>query len=605
MKKILLLLSVLTLSLLLGCTRQVEDTPNNENPQDQTPNTDDIEAFVEAVLNRLTLEEKIGQMLQAEEKYITPDQVKSYNIGSILNGGGSHPHHYTDGPEVWFNMVKSYQEAALDSSSGIPLLYGTDAVHGHNNVYGATIFPHNINLGMMNDPDLVRQVAEATAHEMLATGIPWNFAPAVSVARDIRWGRTYEAFSEDPRIHEGLVTAMIQGMQDAGVVATAKHFVADGGTYLGLDQGDARLTESDVREVHLPPFIEAIDAGVLTIMVSYSSLNGEKMHGSHKWLTEVLKEELGFEGLVLSDWNATFQLEGNFQTQLVTSVNAGVDMLMLPQDWQAAHGELLQAVRQGRISEARIDDAVRRILRVKAMQGLFDDPFIQRDPENYFATDTHIALARDVASRSMVLLKNDDVLPLSGHETIYLTGPAHDHVGYLSGGWTTHWQGNTNPRLGSGTSILEAVQGHLEAQDGRVVSSVGDADVVVVVFTEIPYSEGHGDTPRPSLFHGLAHPDNQQAYQEALDAKAAGKTVIGVIVSGRPLLLENTLETFDALIAAFLPGTEGGPALADLLYGQTVFSAQLSFAWPATLDYFDDPSQLILYPFGHGLTYDD
>ncbi len=603
MKKGLITLILLVLFSITACT----DFQNNGEDEDENgkKNGETHDDFVEELLASLSLEEKIGQMLQAEEKHITPEQVKQYNIGSILSGGGSHPHAYDDDVDVWFEMVKTYQEAAIESSSGIPLLYGTDAVHGHNNVYGATIFPHNINLGMMNNEALIKQIGEATSYEMLATGIPWNFSPAVSVARDIRWGRTYEAFSEDVIIHENLVSAYIEGLQKPNTIATAKHFVADGGTERGIDQGDAILSERDVRDIHLPPFIDAIEAGVETIMVSFSSINGTKMHASEYWLNEVLKEELGFEGLVLSDWNATFQLDGDFQTQLVTSVNAGVDMLMLPYDWEAAHGELLRAVEQGLISEDRIDDAVRRILRAKYNLGLFDEPIYRLDPEEHFATETHKSIARQAARESMVLLENDDVLPLSGNEKIYLTGPASDHVGYLSGGWTTHWQGNEEPRLGTGTSIKEAIEENLIDKEGFIVDNYDEANVVMVVFTETPYAEGYGDTDNPSLFSGLAHPDNINAYQEALNAQADGKTVIGVIVSGRPLLLEDSVDAFDALMAIFLPGTEGGNALGDLVYGHHDFKGRLSFAWPSSLDYFNNPEAHILYPFGYGLSYDD
>ena len=603
MKKLLALVLLGMIALIAACTIPENGTngQNGINDDNGEPTGD----FVVDLLQAMTLEEKIGQMLQAEEKHITPEEVTSYNIGSILSGGGSHPHRYDDDVDVWYDMVKTYQEAALASSSKIPLLYGTDAVHGHNNVWGATIFPHNINLGMMNNADLVRQVGEATALEMLTTGIRWNFSPAVSVARDIRWGRTYEAFSENPVIHDNLVQAYVDGLQSHGAIATAKHFVADGGTSGGIDQGNAVLSEADIRALHLPPFIEAIEAGVETIMVSFSSINGLKMHASHYWLTTVLKEELGFEGLVLSDWNATFQLAGDFQTQLVTAVNAGVDMLMLPQDWKAAHGELLAAVEQGLISEARIDDAVRRILSVKYDNGLFSDPYYRLDPAQHFATEDHKALARQAARESMVLLENSGVLPLRDTEKIYLTGPGSDHVGYLSGGWTTHWQGNTQARLGTGTSILAAIEDRLESKTGHVVATMAEADIVVVVFTETPYAEGHGDTPEPSLFSGLAHPDNETAYQEALAAKDAGKTVIGVIISGRPVLLEDVADTFDALVAVFLPGSEGGNALSDLLFGDADFKGRLSFTWPATTAFFSNRTAHVLYPFGYGLSYDE
>jgi len=597
MKKAAGFLFVLVILLVTACT--------GPDKREEEHDPDGDVSFIEELIASMSTEEKIGQMLQAEEKHITPEEVQTYNIGSILSGGGSHPYDYDDDVDVWFEMVKTYQEAALQSDSGIPLLYGIDAVHGHNNVYGATIFPHNINLGMMNEAALMERIGEATTLEMQATGIHWNFAPAVSVARDIRWGRTYESFGEDPSIHENLVEAYIRGLQSHEGIATAKHFVADGGTEGGKDQGDARLSEEKIRAIHLPPFLQAIDAGVDTIMVSFSSIEGVKMHASHYWLTTVLKEELGFAGLVLSDWNATFQLDGDFRTQLVSAVNAGVDMLMLPYDWKDAHYALLDAVDRGLITQERIDDAVRRILTVKYENGLFAEPLRRVDPKEHFATDAHKALAREAARKSFVLLENDDVLPLTGTEKIHVMGPAADHVGYLAGGWTTHWQGNPDPRLGTGRSILEAIAKRLAEEEGRLVNSIEAADTVLVVFTELPYAEGYGDTDQPTLFDGLAHPENIDAYDEALRAEALGKTVIGVIVSGRPLVLPDSMNAFDALIAVFLPGTEGGNALSDVLYGDHGFSGRLSFTWPASLAYFDNPEDHILYPFGYGLEYEE
>ncbi len=588
--------------LLFGCTETPQDHGDARPDPDDYPDSE----FVESLLEEMTLKEKVGQMLQAEDKYITPAEVQQYNIGSILSGGGSHPQNYDDDVDVWYEMVKTYQEAATASSSGIPLIYGIDAVHGHNNVYGATIFPHNINLGMANDPDLMRQIGEATASEMKTTGIHWNFAPAVSVVEDIRWGRTYEGFSEDVSIHRNLIASYIEGLQSHNVIATAKHFVADGGTEGGQDQGNAVLSEAQVREIHLPPFIDAVDAGVSTIMISYSAINGERMHGSHYWITEVLKDELGFEGIVLSDWNATFQLDGDFAEQKITAINAGIDMLMLPQDWKEAHGIIVDAVENGHITQERIDDAVRRILTVKYENGLFEDPYHRLDPDDYFASEDHKAIAREAAAKSFVLLENADVLPLSGEENIYLTGPAHNNIGYLSGGWTIEWQGTNMPYFGTGRSILDAMEARVASETGNIVNSMDDADTVIVVFSETPYTEWYGDTDNPSLFGGLAHPDNQAAYTRAQEAKAAGKTVIGVIASGRPLLLEDTQDTFDALIAIFLPGSEGGNALSDVLYGDKDFSGELSFAWPKNSAYFNDKSEVnILYPFGYGLRYED
>ena len=616
MKKILIVIGLIMVAVISACTtdmteqpietdvQQTEETKNDPTIDDNDPSVVDETLFVETLLGQLTLAEKVGQMLQAEKNYITLDEVKSYNIGSILSGGGSFPSNYNDGPDLWYQMVHSFQSAALESSSEIPLLFGVDAVHGHNNVYGATIFPHNINLGMTRNAELMRLIGIATAKEVKSTGIHWNFSPAVSVTDDIRWGRTYESFSEDPAIHQMFINAYIEGLQSHNVIATAKHFIADGGTFNGIDQGDVILSEAEIRERHLPPYIDAIEAGVESIMISFSSINGLKMHGSKYWITDVLREELGFEGIILSDWNATFQLPGDFRTQLASAINAGIDMLMLPMDWKNAHQEIMFAVNAGDIEQSRIDDAVTRILKTKYRNNLFEDPFERLDPVLNYGTLEHQLLARQAASESFVLLKNNDVFPLSNTNNVYITGPASDHVGYLSGGWTTNWQGNTNADIGTGKSIKTALVEHLASSLGTVTQSRNSADTVIVVFTEIPYAEGFGDTSNPSIFGDKAHPGNQQAYQEAVLAKAEGKTVIGVLASGRPLILENTLDTFDAFVAIFLPGSEGGPALVDNMYGITKFTGKLSFTWPASLAYFQTGKNetTTQFPFGYGLT---
>ncbi|MFW5838910.1 MAG: glycoside hydrolase family 3 protein, partial [Bacillota bacterium] len=572
-----------------------------------TPIIDDTvdESFIDDLMTSMTLEEKVGQMIQAEHNYITEEQITAYNIGSVLSGGGSYPNQFDDSVDTWYQLVSDFQDAALASSSEIPLLFAIDAVHGHNNVYGATIFPHNINLGMTRNPDLVKAIGEATAKEVKVTGMHWNFSPAVSVARDIRWGRTYESFSENPEVHDALVASYIEGLMHEDMIATAKHFVADGGTNSGIDQGNATLTEADIRNIHLPPFIDAIDAGVQSVMISFSSINDMKMHASHYWVTEVLKEELGFDGIIVSDWNATFQLDGDFRTQVTTAINAGVDVLMLPMDWQLAYNDIILSVNQGDIAMSRIDDAVKRILTVKYNNNLFEDPYARLNASDHFNTEDHQALAKQAAVESFVLLKNESGLPLTDDLDVYITGPASDHVGYLSGGWTTNWQGNENSDIGVGRSILAAVQARLDNAAGNLVNNMNDADVVVVVFTEVPYAEGFGDTDNPSLFEGLAHPDNIAAYQEALNAKSEGKTVIGIVASGRPVILGDTLDTFDAFFAIFLPGSMGGDAVNDVLYGDAQFTGKLSFTWPKNTDYFNDKTNTsnILFPFGYGLSY--
>ncbi|MCF7925810.1 MAG: glycoside hydrolase family 3 protein [Candidatus Izimaplasma sp.] len=617
MKRLILILIALML-VLVGCQTTnpsndvldcnltpLEDACNDEKIDPSTDN------FVMTLLASLTIEEKVGQMIQAERAYISPDQVRLYNIGSVLSGGGSFPSQYNDDLDTWYDMVKAYQDAALVSSSGIPILYGIDAVHGNNNVYGSTIFPHNINLGMANNPDLMFDIGEATAKEMKAVGIHWNFSPAVSVVENIQWGRTYEGFGEDDVIHNNLVQSYIAGLQSEDVVATVKHYIGDGGTTEGIDQGNTQESEAYIREHYLKPYELAIEAGVDSVMISFSSLNGEKMTGNSYWINEVLKDELGFEGIVLSDWNAVHQLEGDFYTQLVTSINAGIDMVMEPTEWEQAYQNILLAVENDDISISRIDDAVKRILTVKHNNNIFDEPISRLDSSVVYS-DAHKQLAKQAAIESFVLLENNNALPLTGNESIYLTGPAHDHVGYLSGGWTTYWQGNTNPDIGVGSSIEDAIDIALTNRTGQLVNTVDAADTVIVVFAEIPYTEGVGDTFTPTLFDGLSHPDNDTAYQEALLAKQQGKTVIGILASGRPLVIGNDIETFDAFFAIFLPGSEGGPAVSDLLFGSADFSGKLSYTWPFTLsdigqihtqDNYTTLSKA--YPFGYGLTYNE
>ncbi len=576
--------------------------------------TDDLDCieFVEQLLADMTLKEKAAQMVQAERGNISPAQVKEYGIGSILSGGGSHPSNYNNSTDIWYNMYEDYQEAALESSSEIPLIYGIDAVHGNNNVYGSTIFPHNIGLGAANDKDVVYNVSKATAEEMLLTGINWTFAPALSVVQNIKWGRTYEGFSENPSIHLNLTVSAILGFEDNGVSATAKHYFGDGGTNGGADQGNVISTDEEtLREIHLAPYYEAIKADVDTIMISYSSINNDKMHGSKYWIQDVLKDEMGFDGFIISDWNAIHQLPGDYDNQIVDSVNAGVDMLMEPYDWERTIDLLFNAVLDNRITKERIDDAVRRILTVKYERGLFDNP-TYRLTGDYLNNAEHQEIAREAVRKSLVLLENNNRVPLQKTEKIYITGPASDNVGLLCGGWTTYWQGNSSSNIGVGTSIKGAFESVLSSESGSLVNSIDDADTVVVVLSEVPYSEGAGDNSTLTLTSGTAHQDNQAALDIAKEAHQKGKNVVGILISGRPLLLEDNMQYFDSFIAAWLPGTEGGNGIADVLFGDYDFTAKLSFTWPKDIsqvgytsnqeDYDEDS---VAYPFGYGLTVND
>jgi beta-glucosidase len=566
--------------------------------------------FVSDLLASLSLREKASQMVQAERASITSEQVTQFGIGSILSGGGSHPTAYNDSVDTWYNMYSAYQTAALNSSSGIPIIYGIDAVHGNNNVYGSTIFPHNIGLGMANNPELMYQISKATAEEMLVTGINWTFAPAFSIVQDISWGRTYEGFSENPEIHNNLAQAAILGFEENGVSATAKHYLGDGGTIGGIDQGNTIGNEALIRALYLAPYYEAVAAGVDTIMISYNAINGEKMHGNSYWINDVLKEELGFDGFIVSDWNAIHQLPGGFYDQVVSSVNAGVDMLMEPYDWATAIDLIVTAVNNQDISMDRIDDAVTRILTVKYERGLFDNPFFKLD-ESYLYNQAHQDLARQAARESLVLLKNEnDSLPLSKDEHLFITGAASDNVGLLSGGWTTYWQGNTAADIGVGTSIKDAMLGVLNQNSGILSTNWENADTVVVVLSEDPYSEGVGDNDILGLTGGNASAANAQALEIARDAHQAGKNVVGILISGRPLILGDDLQYFDSFVAAWLPGSEGGLAISDVLFGDYDFIGTLSFTWPADVtqlgytsnreDYDED---FPLFPYGYGLRY--
>lgn len=615
MKKTLILLLVF---LLVGCRTQIEPPVDNDCDEDNWEDhcviddePTDIEEQLDDFISSMSLLEKASQMVQAERSNITPEDIANYPVGSILSGGGSHPNSYQDNADVWYQMVYNYQEAALNSGASIPILYGVDAIHGHNNLYGATIFPHNIGLGAANDPELVYNISKATAKEMLATGIYWNFAPALSIVQNISWGRTYEGYSEHKEIFASLTQSAIKGYEENGVSATAKHYLADGATTNGIDQGDVDLSEQALRDIHLTPYIEAVEAGVDTVMISYSSIKGQKMHENTYWITTVLKEELDFKGFVVSDWNAIHQLEGSYIEQITKSINAGVDMLMEPQSWKDAIDSIIAAANTDMISMERIDDAVRRILRVKIQRGLLEEPYKRLDI-SYVYNEVHQLLAREAVRKSLVLLKNDnESLPLDKNETIYLTGDASDHVGYMSGGWTTHWQGNMASDIGVGTSIKEAFDVVTSSNGGTLTTNYQDATTVVVVLSENPYSEGVGDNQDLTLDSHTASASNLDALKTAQQASIDGKNVIGILISGRPLLLEGYLDYFDSFVAAWLPGSEGGLGIADVLFGDYDFTGKLSYTWPKTIDqvgytsYREDYDETIVeFPYGYGLSYE-
>jgi len=572
---------------------------------------------IRRLLAGMTLDEKIGQMAQPDQEFLkSPEEVKSYFLGSLLSGGDSDPR-AGNGLTAWTDMIDGYQKAAVTTRLRIPILYGIDAVHGHNNVIGATIFPHNIGMGATRDPGLVERAARITSEEVRATGANWVFAPCVTVPQDIRWGRTYEGFSESPDVVKALGAAAVRGLQrdslddPLAVLACVKHFVGDGGTAWGssgkgmLDQGDTRVDEATLRRIHLPGYVTTVKAGAGTIMPSYSSWNGEKVSGSEKLMTGILKNEIGFQGFLISDYAAIDQLPGNYKQQITRSINAGMDMVMIPKKYVEFITTLKQCVQEGQLPMVRIDDAVTRILRTKFALGLMNakrSPLADRGLHNAFGSEGHRAVARECVRASLVLLKNDNqALPLANSAAhIHVAGKSADDLGNQCGGWTIRWQGASG-RPTDGTTILEAVQRAVSPKT-RVTTSVdgsgvGDAKIAIAVIGEKPYAEGMGDTADLHLA-----PEDVATVTRL---KNSGAKVIAVILSGRPVFIEDILPHADAVVAAWLPGSEGD-GVADVLFGTYKPTGKLSFTWPkasSTTLHRGDAGYETLFDFGTGLSY--
>ena len=591
-----------------------------------------LEQRVSELLARMSDEEKVGQIIQAEIRHVTPQEVREYHLGSILNGGGSFPNEARDASiEDWLELADAYYAASIDASDGrvaIPLLWGTDAVHGHGNVIGATIFPHNIGLGAMHDAALIREIGRVTAREVLATGIDWTFAPTTAVAQDDRWGRTYESYSEDPELVRAYSDALVRGLQgDPGapefldgrhVLATAKHFLADGGTWGGDDQGDARIGEQELRDIHAPGYVGAIEAGVQVVMASFSSWNGVKMHGNRYLLTDVLKDRMGFDGFVIGDWNGHGQVPGCTNASCAASFNAGLDVFMVIDEWRALYRNTLAQVRSGEISRARLDDAVRRVLRVKLRAGVFDRGLPSERAArlgDVIGSPAHRDVARRAVRQSLVLLKNAGrVLPLQPGQRVLVAGEAADDIGRQSGGWTISWQGtgNSNADFPGGSSILDGLRDALGAIGGEVEYAADGAwsqrpDVAVVVYGEQPYAEYQGDLATLEF-----EPGDKQALPLLEKLRAADIPVVSVFLSGRPLWVNPELNASDAFVAAWLPGSQG-VGVADVLVADAdgnpryEFTGRLSFSWPrdplqARLNR-HHPDYTPLFAFGYGLDY--
>jgi beta-glucosidase len=571
---------------------------------------------VQALLAQMTLGEKIGQMVQVDSLALTnTDDVAKYFLGSVLSGGGSDPA-AGNSPQAWLDEVNGFKAEALKTRLKIPLIYGIDAVHGHNNIDGAVIFPHHVGMGATHDPALITRAEQVTAAEVAGTGIRWAFAPCIAVPQDERWGRTYEGYSDDPALVAVLGAAAVKGFQGDSlssdpltVLACAKHFIGDGGTHNGIDQGDTECDEATLRKLYLLPYAAAIKAGVGSIMVSYSSWNGQKMHGNKYLLTDVLKGELGFQGFLVSDWAAIDQITPDYKADVEKSINAGLDMVMIPNgpgqknNYVEFITDLKALVAAGKVSPARIDDAVSRILRIKYQLGLFDGDTTDPKLTAAIGSPEHREVARECVRESLVLLKNEQhALPLSKTiKHLVVIGEAADDLGMQCGGWTIDWQGRKGDVTHGGTTLLAAIKGAVSAGTTVTYSADGSdlsgADAILVVVGEDPYAEMKGD--RQDL--------NLAAADKALvaKAKATGAPVITILYSGRPLVLGSALRESNALVAAWLPGTEG-EGMTDVLFGDEPFTGSLSRNWPQSNEQIATPNSdnstvALLFKDGFGL----
>ncbi|HEY0923141.1 glycoside hydrolase family 3 N-terminal domain-containing protein [Rheinheimera pacifica] len=605
-------------------------------PELQLPVAKDaaVEQKITDLMAGMTLAQKVAQMIQPEIRDITVEDMRKYGFGSFLNGGGAFPNdnkHAT--PADWIALAEAMYQASVDDSldgSRIPTMWGTDAVHGHNNVIGATLFPHNIGLGAANNPALIEQIAKVTAREVMVTGIDWVFAPTVAVVRDDRWGRTYEGYSEDPDIVHDYAAAIVTGLQGAAdkdflgderVISTVKHFVGDGGTVGGDDQGDNIASEQELFSIHAQGYVGGLQAGAQSVMASFNSWHGSKIHGDKYLLTDVLKTRMGFDGFVVGDWNGHGQIPGCTNDNCAQAALAGLDVYMVPTAaWKPLYYNLIAQVENGVIPLSRIDDAVRRILRVKLRAGLFDKPSPAKRPlsgkTELIGSAEHRAVAREAVQQSLVLLKNNDaILPLNPKQRILVTGEGADNIGMQSGGWTISWQGtgNTNSDFPGGSSIYAGIKQAVDAAGGSTeLSSDGSysskPDVAIVVFGEQPYAEGNGDLDNLEYQRG-----NKTDLALLRKLKADGIKVVSLFISGRPLWVNPELNASDAFVAVWLPGSEG-VGVADVVMAKADgsvnvdFRGKLSFSWPATVQQIvnrHDADYQPLLPYGFGLRYGD
>ncbi|MGY6562618.1 MAG: glycoside hydrolase family 3 protein [Luteibaculaceae bacterium] len=619
----------------------------------------ELHTEVERILSQMTPAQKIGQMVQTERMAINPEQVAEHHIGSVLSGGGSCPG--SNQLSDWVDMNQAYYKASVQPKNGLPIIptiYGVDAIHGNNNVRGATIFPHNIGLGCANDPDLLKRIAQVTAKEILAAGVEWTFAPTLALARNYQWGRTYESYSEHPEIVEQYAKVFVEGLQgdfgDDSVIACVKHWVGDGATTYGIDQGDTAIPEEELRALHMRPYSAAINAGVLTVMASFNSWYGNKLHGHKYLLTDVLKNELKFKGFVISDWDGIDYLDQNFETCVAWGVNAGIDMFMVSEKWGPFIQHLTNHVHAGRVPMERINDAVSRILYVKLKYGIFTKAEPNARPHSLsaeFGSAAHRAVAREAVRKSLVLLKNEnDILPLQKSQRILVTGKNAHNCGHQCGGFTLAWQG-VSDTLGStdteknfaayssratvmqqeiegGTSIWEGIKAIAPKATLMAEPNAADAhnfDVAIAVIGETPYAEGMGDIRQSdetiaematkirglmkvlapyggSLSLSKLHPEDLECLTVLAEK---GIPTVVVLLSGRPLIVEKELELSKAFVAAWLPGSEGA-GIADVLFGDYNFQGKLSFTWQKAEGenyHLGQEPYAPKYPYGYGLNY--
>ena len=608
--------------------KMVKESTAMVNPKDwpmikPLPLDPAIEARIDEILPKLTLEQKVGQVIQADNASVTPEEVKKYRLGSVLSGGNSAPGPLPyAGTKAWLEMADKYYNASIDPEGveiAIPYIWGIDAVHGHANLTGAIVFPHNVGLGAMNNPDLMEQITSVTAHELTVSGHDWTFAPTLAVPQDVRWGRSYEGFSERPEIAKSYADRIVIGLQGrvgsedfmggGRVISSAKHFLADGATEKGVDQGDALISEEELRQVHAAGYYNAIPAGVQTVMASFSSWQGRKLHGDKELLTDVLKGQLGFTGFVVGDWNGHGQVPGCTNTDCAQSLNAGLDMYMAPDSWKGLYESTLEHVKEGTIPMSRLDDAVRRILRVKIASGIFEKgaPSTRKNAgdESLLGLPEHRAIARQAVRESMVLLKNNNhVLPLDASKTILVIGDGANSISKACGGWTLSWQGygHSNDAFPNGATILSGIEEAVNGAGGKVIY-VADgntdvkADVVIAVYGEDPYAEFQGDRENLDFVPNGFDVSKLEAF------KSKGLPVVSVFLSGRPLWVNPEMNQSDAFVAAWLPGSEGG-GISDLLFQRDPsfdFTGRLSFSWPTSAVYDKDAEPL--FKFGYGLTY--